>query len=148
MPRWNETKAPGFTLIEMLVCLAILAILAALFANGFTASREKSQLTASANELAIALRTTRDLALAESRPETFALDTARRTYSSAGGVARHLGREVDVRLTALDSGARGGTIRFFPDGGSTGGALALTLDKRRLDVTVDWLTGRIAIVEP
>jgi len=40
-----------------------------------------------------------------------------------------------------------GAIRFFPDGGSDGGRITLTAGTRKYDVDVDWLTGRVAILD-
>jgi general secretion pathway protein H len=38
-------------------------------------------------------------------------------------------------------------VRFFPDGGSNGGRITLAAGDRKYDVDVDWLTGRVAILE-
>jgi general secretion pathway protein H len=138
----------GFTLVEMLVCIAILALLMAAFAPALSGSRARTELTGSAHALALALRATRDLAIAQRRPEAFALDTAKRVYQSGNGVPQKLGRDLDVQLVAADAGQAGGAIRFFADGGSSGGVLRLSLEKRRLDVVVDWLTGRISVETP
>ena len=40
-----------------------------------------------------------------------------------------------------------GSIRFFPDGSSTGGAITVSGPKLAYRVNVDWLTGAVAIVE-
>ncbi|MEH6874543.1 MAG: GspH/FimT family pseudopilin, partial [Candidatus Competibacter sp.] len=40
-----------------------------------------------------------------------------------------------------------GSIRFFPDGSSTGGAITVGGAKLAYRINVDWLTGAIAIVE-
>jgi general secretion pathway protein H len=40
-----------------------------------------------------------------------------------------------------------GSIRFFPDGSSTGGGVLLESDQAGYDVLVDWLTGGISIHE-
>jgi general secretion pathway protein H len=40
-----------------------------------------------------------------------------------------------------------GAIRFYPDGGSTGGRVTLSAGERKFDVDVDWLTGRVAILD-
>jgi general secretion pathway protein H len=40
-----------------------------------------------------------------------------------------------------------GAIRFFPDGGSTGGRITLAAGERKYDVDVDWLTGRVTILD-
>lgn len=144
----QDERAAGFTLIEMLIVLAILAVLVAVFAPALSGSRAKTRLAASAQELAIALRATRDAALAESRPETFTLDASSRVYRAGGGAVHGLAPEVDARLVAADANAAGGAIRFFADGGSSGGTVRLSLGKRRLDVSVDWLTGRVSIAGP
>ena len=38
-----------------------------------------------------------------------------------------------------------GAIRFFPDGSSTGGGVALSLGAERYDILVDWLTGGVSV---
>ena len=48
---------------------------------------------------------------------------------------------------AIWSATRSGAIRFFPDGGSNGGRLTLAAGERKFNVDVDWLTGRVAILE-
>ena len=40
-----------------------------------------------------------------------------------------------------------GAIRFYPDGGSTGGRVTLAAGERKFEVDVDWLTGRVAILD-
>jgi general secretion pathway protein H len=42
---------------------------------------------------------------------------------------------------------RVGSIRFFPDGSSTGGRISLSSGKSIHTVVVDWLTGHVRIVE-
>jgi general secretion pathway protein H len=40
-----------------------------------------------------------------------------------------------------------GAIRFFPDGGSNGGRITIAAGERKFEVDVDWLTGRVAILD-
>ena len=40
-----------------------------------------------------------------------------------------------------------GAIRFFPDGGSNGGRITVAAGVRKYEVDVDWLTGRVAILD-
>ena len=42
---------------------------------------------------------------------------------------------------------RQGSIRFFPDGGSNGGRITVASGERKYEVDVDWLTGRVAILD-
>jgi general secretion pathway protein H len=45
------------------------------------------------------------------------------------------------------SGNHLGSIRFFPDGSSTGGSISLASGRETHTVVVDWLTGRVRISE-
>jgi general secretion pathway protein H len=40
-----------------------------------------------------------------------------------------------------------GAIRFYPDGGSNGGRITVASGERKFEVDVDWLTGRVAILD-
>ena len=40
-----------------------------------------------------------------------------------------------------------GAVRFFPDGGSTGGRITVTSHDRKYDVDINWLTGQVAILD-
>jgi general secretion pathway protein H len=40
-----------------------------------------------------------------------------------------------------------GSIRFYPDGSSTGGRVTVASEKRKFRVDVDWLMGRVTVAE-
>jgi general secretion pathway protein H len=137
----------GFTLIELIIVLAIIGALLALVVPNLGRRSANSALTATAHDVAAALRLTRGLAITRSRPTVF---TAR-----AGVFGRDDDRRVwhvpaGVTLAFLDSEQSGpprssGTIRFYPDGSSTGGALALTNGTTRYTVLVAWINGNVSI---
>ena len=52
-----------------------------------------------------------------------------------------------VLLLAACSEQDTGAIRFFPDGSSTGGRVTLMVGERSYAVDVDWLTGRVRVLE-
>ena len=148
MAHAKRSGEAGFTLVELLICLALFALLLGVFAPAISESRAKARLAASAREMALALRTTRDRALIRGDRETFAFDALGCTYRTGDTAAHEIARDVDVQLVAPNADARGGVILFYADGGSTGGRLRLTIEKRRLDVDVDWLTGRVSVAGP
>ena len=127
----------GFTLVELLVCLAILALVTAFLPMPFTAHSGAS-LNRVANDLATAMRETRAHAIGAGRTETFAIDLATDTYLDAGGQSHRL--PAGVRSSGPNA-----AIRFFPDGSATGGSIALSQDGKTFEILVDWLTGRIAV---
>ncbi len=141
--------APGFTLIELLVVLAISALALAVVPPLFSRALPGVQLKAGARDLAAGLRAARARAVARHRPVALHLDLERREARVDGRPrAIHLRGDWPIRLTAAESElgdpARG-AIRFFPDGSSTGGRIALGEPGHGYRVDVDWLTGQVTL---
>jgi general secretion pathway protein H len=137
----------GFTLIELIVVLAIVGIITALAIPKLDQGAAKRRLAASAHDLAAALRLSRNRAVAENRPTQFVVHDG-----SYGMVDARRSEHVpqDVTLMFVDNGEAGkprraGAIGFYPDGSSTGGGALLSAEKLRYLVLVDWLTGNVAI---
>ncbi len=140
----------GFTLLELLVALAILGAALAIAVPQLT-GRSAVELKATAQSVAAALRRTRDQAMSENQSRVMGVDVeARRFQAGAQSAARQMPAHIEVSLytarSELLSGSAGG-IRFFPDGSSTGGQIALSAKGRRYVIDVDWLTGRVRIYE-
>jgi general secretion pathway protein H len=141
-------RTPGFTLIEMMVCLAILAVVLTLLPPLLGRTRDNAALAEAARTLAAALRETRDEAITTGRDTSLAIDLASGTFRDGSGKVQSLPPGIRLSLVTTTQerlGERSGAIRFFPDGSSTGGGISLAHDDRRDDVLVDWLTGRITM---
>jgi general secretion pathway protein H len=140
-------RARGFTLVELLVVLAILALVMALMPSFLAGGQAKAELSASAREIAAALHETRSLAIREGRSEAFVVDGAAGAFSAAGG-GRERRLPAGLKLSLLTLANKRldvGVIRFFADGSSTGGSVSILQGERRSDVAVDWLTGRVSL---
>ena len=134
----------GFTLLEALVALAIVALMITLSLPMLQSSA--SGLDLAARQAETELRHAQATAVRTNAPVDVMIDT---------GTGR-IGREhiatvqppVTLALTTTSDQQRtrsAGTIRFFPDGGSTGGGLALVQDGHHVEVLVDWLTGWVSL---
>jgi len=144
--------ALGVTLIEMIVVLAIMALGAALvvpMVGGTGVSN--GDLKAAARKVAAGLRHARSEAIARRRDTELTLDLEARSFVVAGESRTiELPSKVEIKLFTAQSDivdARRGAIRFFPDGGSNGGRVTLAAGERKYEVDVDWLTGRVAILD-
>jgi general secretion pathway protein H len=133
------------------VALAIAALLLVLVLPTGQHRRAHDALRAGAHEIASALKLTRSRAILANQPASFVLDVETGFYRPAGASA---GRPVPsgshvTLYTAEDEelSKSVGAIRFYPDGSSTGGGIALSLGSERFDILVDWLTGGVSIHE-
>ncbi|HVJ51942.1 MAG TPA: GspH/FimT family pseudopilin [Aliidongia sp.] len=144
-----DRRQSGFTLIEMIIVLAILGLALALIVGRGPLRSETLNARETAGELAAALRETRGKAIAENRPVSFTLDIKNQLYRIADGRPVRLPRNYQLTLMTTTGEVRDeneGGIRFEPDGSSTGGRIVLTQGARKIQVGVDWLTGRVSIV--
>jgi general secretion pathway protein H len=139
----------GFTLLELLVVLGIIGLILA-FVPGFVLRGQPDfDVEVAARAVADGLRATRSAALLENREQLFALDVEERLFRTASMRAPvQIDRGIELtfqtaRSELLSEGI--GQIRFFPDGSSTGGRIGLTLDGRHTEISVDWLTGLVAV---
>ncbi|HEX5795500.1 MAG TPA: GspH/FimT family pseudopilin [Geminicoccaceae bacterium] len=139
----------GFTLLELLVVLGIIGLILA-FVPGFVLRGQPDfDVEVAARAVANGLRETRSVALVENREQLFALDVEERLFRTASmraPVQMERGIELTFQTARSELLSESiGQIRFFPDGSSTGGRIGLTLDGRHAEVTVDWLTGLVAV---
>lgn len=147
---YGKAPATGFTLIELLAVLFVLALVAA-FVVPSLGGGEAVELKGAARTLAAGLRHTRNQALNDNRSATLALDVAKREFQLSGEKrTRKLPGRIDIVLFTARSEQQSeerGAIRFFPDGSSTGGRITLSTERLRYLVNVDWLTGRVSVIE-
>lgn len=139
----------GFTLVELLVVLALMGLALTVASPLIGNALPGTQMRAAARDVATGLRYARSLAISTNDDVTFDVDVEGRRFAVPQG--RRTGsfpKDAEIVLTTarselFDSGS--GSIRFFPDGTSTGGGVEIVREGRRFLITVDWLTGRVAI---
>jgi general secretion pathway protein H len=142
----GPTSTQGFTLFEMMIVLVILAM-AMTVAPSIMAGLQGSRLRAASDNFVARLRETRNEALRRGSVAEMVLDPVRRTYATPTATeVQPLPDVIDaieVRPPALlqpDGLAR---IRFGPDGAATEAQISLRHRASSIDITVDWLTGRV-----
>jgi len=139
----RRTQA-GFTLVEIMVVMVIIALIMGLVATSMSRSVSAAEARAASRELVASLRYTRARAIIDKAEQVFLVDTENRSYQAPGRDKVELPEGVDLTITTATSELVSDAIsciRFFPDGGSTGGHIELTVNKREYRVNVAWLTG-------
>jgi general secretion pathway protein H len=145
----------GLTLLEVLVALGIVAMAIGLGLPLLQRGFSPLQAMGVAREVTAALRETRAAAIAENNTVAFWVDTRAGSFGygqrrfalpSQSGLTLSLYTTEDQRGRSAAS-SHTGTIHFFASGGSTGGGVTVSDGRRRLLVTVDWLSGQVKMTE-
>jgi general secretion pathway protein H len=138
----------GFTLVELLVVFALLALLVGVVPPMYDRMHESAQYRDAVRTMLSDLRQARFRAQSEGREVRFGVDFANRTYGIDGAPVRKLPAKLEVKATVagveLAPGSQGAAIRFLPSGGATGGTLELRRPSGAgVRLTVDWLSGAV-----
>src|SRR6202163_603668 len=148
--RMSDEAERGFTLLEMVCVLAVIAMLAAVLLPLIPHQTSRSRLQAYALQAATLLKADRNAAIRHQAQVATLVDTETRSIRS--GVSREMIRiPDDVHFDALlpqtcRQRAALSTISFFADGMSCGGTIALTRLDTGHEGRVNWLTRTIEIV--
>ena len=146
----SNARESGFTLLEMVCVLALIAMMAAVLLPFIPHQTSRSRLQAYALQTATLLKADRNAAIRRGVDVATLVDTESRSIRS-GATADTIRIPDDVRFDALlpqtcNRRAALSTISFFASGMSCGGAIALTRLDAGYEIRVNWLTGRIEIV--
>lgn len=136
----------GFTLLELIVAFAVIALLLGLAPVAFGKLMETSQYRSTVRHMLAGMTAARQMSIQTGQSTVFSVDTEKRVFGPQGKMDHTLPDSVDVRLVVagIESRQGGGSIRFYPGGGATGGSvdvLKRTGDGVRL--RVDWLLGTV-----
>lgn len=145
----SDSGQRGFTLLEMVCVLAIIALLAAVLLPFIPHETSRSRLQAYALQTAALLKIDRNAAIRRQTSVATLVDPEARAIRSGTSRAVVVIPD-DVRFDALlpetcRRQAALSTISFFANGTSCGGAIALTRFDVGYEIRVNWLTGRIEV---
>lgn len=144
-------SSSGVTLLELLIVLMLMALVAAMTLPIFGSGVSSTDLRRAARELAAGLRSARGQAITQRSEAALELDVAGHSFRVPPDVRVHaLPPGIELKLFTAQNDIVSdqiGSIRFYPDGGSDGGRVTLAAGERKYDVDVDWLTGRVAILQ-
>ena len=134
----------GFTLIEMMIVITLMALGMMFLGPILGRSTSARDLDDLGRRVALQARTARVQSMRGNMETALAFDPLSRSFLVLPGRDRlALPHDVSATLTTgrdLADGDRP-TIRFLPDGRSSGGEIRLTARAASIHLVVDWLTG-------
>ncbi|MBK1722102.1 GspH/FimT family pseudopilin [Thiocystis violacea] len=138
----------GFTIVELLVVMAIAALIMTAVPTLFSAALPGIEMKSAARRTVATLRLARESAIRRGEDQALLVDIEAHRLSLPGYRSLSLPKGLTIGLEAasremLDE--QRGVIRFFPDGSSTGGRILLSRKGNGYQVGVTWLTGRIEL---
>lgn len=148
--RIEGLASAGFTLIEVVCVLAIIAMLAAIVLPALPHTTSHQRLEGYAVETAALLNADRESARRQHRDVTTVIDTpARVIRSGTSGWAVRLPSDVSLRAllaARCQDRAAGSAIHHLASGLSCGGVITMTRPGGGYQINVNWLTGGAEIV--
>jgi len=145
MTRRNPTPDAGFTLLELLVVLAIVGMVGVLTMPTLAPPSDALRLQAAAGEIIQTFRRARSSAIARNTDVAVTIDVDKHTVHWPAGQLLRVDRDITAQLKVAEpepSAPARGSFRFFADGSSTGGNVTLKLKHKETHICVDWLSGR------
>ena len=144
MGQQSKVDARGFTLLELIVTLVVLAVAVGLVAPTIGRSTETLRARAEVAGFSATFRHAREQAITTREPYTVAVNPTNRLVIVTTGEdevrwTRTISSRVDIRAETPGSLA----VRFEPQGTSSGGEYRLSSGKITYRVTVDPVTGRV-----
>ena len=128
--------------------MVIISLVMGLVATSMARSISSAEARAATRKVVASLRYTRARAILDKTEQVFLVNTQERSYEAPGRKQVTLPQGVEVTITTARSELTSeevAGIRFFPDGGSTGGHIELTINDREYRINVAWLTGEASL---
>jgi general secretion pathway protein H len=135
----------GFTLVEMLVVLAIMAVMFTISMPYVRGSGDARILDASAQTLAARLRDTQSSAVFNNAERILKFDL--KNIAVVDPLYKFpAGTTLQIETAENQINQDTASFRFFADGGSTGGKIILIKGNIERELDINWLTGAVLIV--
>lgn len=142
----TSVRSGGFSLLEMLLVVLLIASVSALAVASLGGGMDGWRLRAAVRDVGSELRHARARALASGQQQRFTITPAARAWHGINGRKGTVHERIGVTFTgarALQPDEGEGAIVFFADGASSGGRIDLAIRDSVWRIDVAWLTGEV-----
>lgn len=155
----RRNSIAGFTLLELLIVLALAGLLMGLVPGLISAAVPGTKLRIESRDLAASLRQSRNRAIATGENLDVRIDrdppqyvvAKQKLHTLPAGITiaarKHLELQSVYSLPQFGPNHEDSfMVRFYPDGSSSGAVITLRRDSLAYTVTVDWFLGSVSMV--
>ena len=138
--------AKGFTLLEVLIVLILIAVALGFSSVFFAGTLPKAKFSAAARDLVTSVRWARALASIEQETKVVSIDLDRKSYIVPGRGSRNIPPEAGVMVVDPQRGEiRSGnySVTAHPSGLVEGGTIVLTRATRTITIRMDPMKGAV-----
>ncbi|MFP5414226.1 MAG: GspH/FimT family pseudopilin [Gammaproteobacteria bacterium] len=147
----GSERGAGFTLLELMVALAVVALLLTTAPPMLSRAMETMEYRAAVRHLLAGLKGARQTAIETGTSVAFTVAPNEHRFGVGDELTGELPPRLVLRLVVADAeiGRDRGAIRFYPDGSATGGSIEILRPSGEgVRLRVDWLLGRISQEAP
>ncbi len=151
MPFFNPNPsyfAKGFTLLELMIVLFLMALVMGLSALFFAGRMPANRLNISARDLSATIRHARYLSQLSGERQTVTIDLGSKQYGIEGRATRSIPPDIDIKVTdPLNGETRSGKyqLAFQATSGTKAGTIVLSDKKREVSIKLDPVVGSVVI---
>ncbi len=149
--QYSAKANQGFTLIEIIIVLVISVLGFSVISSNINSGNYGTKLQLVSRDIASALRYAQSQALLNQQSVAVDINLKDNSYSLSNQQKQYsFNQAISVSLVIAEeeySAEQIASIRFFPDGSSTGGRIKLEWGNQFRQIDVNWITGQVTINE-
>ncbi|MDA8433918.1 MAG: prepilin-type N-terminal cleavage/methylation domain-containing protein [Nitrospiraceae bacterium] len=139
-------REQGFTLLELIIVMLLVALLMSLAAAFFVNTLPSSKFNASARELAATIRHAKALAQIDGEQKSLTIDMDSGRYGIGDAAGKTVPEGVHIKvIDPVEGEISTGTYRIVcpPNGSIQGGTIVLWNEKKTATITIDPVAGPV-----
>jgi general secretion pathway protein H len=143
-----RTYSPGFTLLELVIVMALAVLVVGLAMLSFASAVPSARLTATGRDISSTIRQYRAVAQNKGEDQVLVINLDTKEFGIEGGTMRSIPDSISIKVTDPSSGEiHNGKYEIVmrEDGSVEGGSIVLSYKRRTVTIQTDPVVGSIIL---